>query len=327
MGQNESTPVVLVTGATRGIGKGIAIAFGEQGATVYITGRTLTPQADPQAMGGSLRETQAAVEQAGGRCIAVAVDHQQDDQVRALFDRIAADQQGQLDVLVNNVYAGVPALRKFAGQPFWEADADLWDACNQVGLRSHYLASRLAAQMMVPRRQGMICTLSSWGGLSYIFGVAYGAGKAACDRLAADMAVELKDHNVLSVSVWPGIVGTEHITQMVQEAQNHPDLPLARMGSQFNWETPLFVGRTLAALAADPHRHRYQGKLCIIAELAQRYRILDEHGRRPVSLRSLQFLLPSALPRLQRYQSWILDLKLPWWILLNLVLQSPRLGP
>ncbi|HEY9596594.1 MAG TPA: SDR family NAD(P)-dependent oxidoreductase, partial [Cyanophyceae cyanobacterium] len=162
--KNLEGKITLVTGATRGLGKGIAIGLGEAGATVYITGRRLDSSESSNSISGSLRETQSAVEEAGGVCIPVQVDHTDDEQVRLLFERIQ-DEQGQLDLLVNNAYSGVQALRDAYGKSFWECEPSFWDACNNVGLRSHYVASVFAARMMTQHRQGLICTISSWGGL------------------------------------------------------------------------------------------------------------------------------------------------------------------
>ncbi|MBD2108720.1 SDR family NAD(P)-dependent oxidoreductase [Nodosilinea sp. FACHB-13] len=319
--------VAVVTGATRGLGKGIATGLGEAGAVVYITGRTLTASTDSM---GSLEETAAAVNQAGGTAIPVQVDHSDDDQVKALFDRIQTDQNGQLDLLVNNAYAGVSALKSAYGKPFWEVDpAEFWDACNAVGLRSHYLASVYAARLMVPQRRGLICTLSSWGGLSYIFGVPYGVGKAACDRLAADMAVELKPHQVTSLSVWPGIVGTELMTQFAAEMGlgNGQPSSTGEDGStpdHYNWETPLLTGRVIAALAGDRNLLRRTGQVQIVAELAREYGAVDAEGNRPASLRSLRFVLPYAVPGLRPYAELVPDLELPWPFLLLGPLGSPK---
>ncbi|MFN6066208.1 MAG: SDR family NAD(P)-dependent oxidoreductase, partial [Pseudanabaena sp.] len=192
MSGNLKGKVALVTGASRGIGKGIAIGLGEAGALVYITGRSVNQTSSTDSVSGSLLETKSAVEKAGGICIAVSVDHSDDEQIKSLFEQIDREQNGQLDLLVNNAYGGVRSLISSNGKPFWESDISLWDACNQVGLRSHYIASHFAAKMMTQRKQGLIVTISSWGGLAPIFGVAYGTGKSACDRLAADMAIELK---------------------------------------------------------------------------------------------------------------------------------------
>ena len=310
--------IALVTGATRGLGKGIATGLGEAGATVYITGRTLSPSPE---VAGSLAETAAAVEQAGGIALPVRVDHSDDEQIKALFERIQTEQNGQLDLLVNNAYAGVPALRAAYGKPFWESEPDFWDACNGVGLRSHYLASVYGARLMVPRRRGLICTLSSWGGLSYIFGVPYGVGKAACDRMSADMAVELKPHQVASLSIWPGIVGTELMTEFAAEMGlgNAPNTQDETTPAHYNWETPLLSGRVIAALAADANEMRRTGQVQIVAELAREYGVVDAGGEQPASLRSLRFVLPYALPTLRPYANWVPNLEMPWPLL--------RLGP
>ena len=318
--------IALVTGATRGLGKGIAIGLGEAGATVYITGRTMTATEDGL---GSLEETAAAVEQAGGVAIPVQADHSDDDQIKALFERIQTEQDGRLDVLVNNAYAGVPALRAAYGKPFWEAEPTFWDACNAVGLRSHYVASVYAARLMVPRQRGLICTLSSWGGLSYIFGVPYGVGKAACDRMAADMAVELKKHQVTSLSIWPGIVGTELMTQFAAdmglgETAGRDAHQADSIREHYNWETPLLTGRVIAALASDSNVLRRTGQVQIVAELAKEYGLVDADGQRPASLRSLRFVLPYAVPGVRSYANWVPDLELPWPLLLLGPLGSPK---
>ncbi|MDJ0660186.1 MAG: SDR family NAD(P)-dependent oxidoreductase [Crocosphaera sp.] len=318
--------VALVTGATRGIGKGIAIGLGEAGATVYITGRTLTTDENDN-VSGTLLETQKAVNDVGGNCIPVQVDHSDDEQVELLFERINNEQNGQLDILVNNVFSGVKAISNAYGEPFWKHDPSLWDAINNVGLRSHYIASIFAARLMSQRQQGLICTISSWGGLSYIFGAAYGAGKAACDRLTADMAVELKANNITSISLWPGIVGTEQMFAFSQQmnSQDKSQPETATFEDYYNWETPLFTGRVIAALAADTNIMKRTGKVQIIAELAKRYNIVDEKDNRPVSLRSLRFIFPSAVPALKQYSWLIPDIKIPWFILQATMLQSPKI--
>jgi len=310
--------VALVTGATRGIGRGIAIGLAEAGATVYVTGRSLN-NSSSDAVSGSLSETQSAIEEAGGVCIPVQVDHSDDEQVRLLFERIQDEQDGQLDLLVNNAYSGVQALKDAYSQPFWDCEPSLWDASNNVGLRSHYVASVFAARMMTKRNSGLICTISSWGSMSYIFNTAYGAGKAACDRLAADMAVELKPHNVASVSIWPGIVGTELFSRFASENNN------SFLSDRYNWETPLFTGRVIAALACEPNVMRRTGRVQIVAELANKYGIVDENGDRPASLRSLRFMLPAALPVLKKYSWLIADITVPWSLLLLNALSSPKI--
>jgi NAD(P)-dependent dehydrogenase (short-subunit alcohol dehydrogenase family) len=181
--------------------------------------------------------------------------------------------------------------------------------------------------MMTQRKQGLIVTISSWGGLAPIFGVAYGTGKSACDRLAADMAVELKPFNVASISLWPGIVGTEQFHQLADTnlEDNESNLGVAAIADKFNWETPLFVGRVIAALYNDQDLMRRTGKVKIAAELAANYGIVDEYNHRPVSLRSLRFLLAQGLHRLKTRAKFIPDLRVPWWILLLTVLKSPKI--
>ncbi len=314
--------VALVTGATRGVGKGIAIGLGEAGATVYITGRSLNRSNVSDEVSGSLQKTQLAVEEAGGKCIPVQVDHSDDEQVTLLFKRIQDEQQGQLDLLVNNVFSGVQAIGDAYGKPFWQSEPNLWDAVNNVGLRSHYITSVFAARMMSEQPQGIICTISSWGGMSYIFGAAYGAGKSACDRLAADMASELKSDNIASISLWPGIVGTEQITNFAQQ-MDEADAK-ETFGDGYNWETPLLTGRVIAALASEPNIMKYTGKVQIVAELAEKYNLVDQNGDRPVSLRSLRFLIPFTFST--RKYAWLIpNIKVPWFLLLWGKLQSPKI--
>ena len=319
---NLEGKVVLVTGATRGVGKGIALGLGEAKATVYITGRSL--ESNPaQELSGSLTETQSAIEAAGGKCIPVQVDHSDDEQIKMLFEQIDREQKGQLDLLVNNVFSGVQAIRNAYGKTFWQAEPDLWDAINNVGLRSHYVTSIYAARMMSQNSQGIICTISSWGGMSYIFGAAYGAGKSACDRLAADLAVELKPDNITSISIWPGIVGTEQIIDFANP--NNENSASANLGDGYNWETPLLTGRAIAALVADPNVMNYTGKVQTVAELAAKYNLTDKDGNRPVSMRSLKFLLPFSIPGLRKYAWLIPNFKIPWFVLLWGLLRSPKL--
>lgn len=315
--------VALVTGATRGIGKGIAIGLGESGATVYITGRSLESSLAEDGITGTLLETKQQVEEAGGVCIPIQCDHSDDEQIKALFERIADEQNGQLDILVNNVYAGVQSLRDNMGKPFWQCDVSLWDDINQVGLRSHYVSSVFASRLMVKQQEGLIVTISSWGSLSHIFGTAYGVGKTACDRLSADMAVELKKDNITCISLWPGIVGTQHITKLATQQQNNDNN--MNLGDGYNWETPLLTGRVIAALAKQENVIKYTGKMQIVAELAEKYQLTDKDGNKPASARSLKFILPFAIPQLKNIANFIPNWKIPWFILLWLALQSPKI--
>lgn len=262
--------VALVTGGSRGVGKGVALALGEAGATVYVTGRTVNE--GEASLPGTIGATAEEVTARGGRGIAVRCDHAIDDQVRAVVDRIVSEEQ-RLDILVNNVFA-VPSSNMF-GAPFWEQPIDLWDTMHGVGLRSHYVASTLCAPTMVAAKRGLVVNISSFGGGSYQINVAYGVGKAAVDRLAADMAHDLRPHGVASVSLWPGIVRTERI---VEAADSLPwDMSVS--------ESPELTGRAVCALATDPNVMDHTGEVLVVAELAERYGFTDIDGSQPASLR------------------------------------------
>ena len=187
--------VAVVTGASRGIGKGVAVALGECGATVYVTGRTAT--AGRHELPGTVGETAAEVTRRGGRGVAVQVDHAVDNQVTALFDRVRTE-QGRLDILVNNAFALPDDLTD--AKPFWEKPLSNWEMVD-VGVRSNFTAARLAAQIMVPQRTGFIVATSGYVGVTYTYGVVFGLCKTAVDRMARDMAIELQPHNVASVSL------------------------------------------------------------------------------------------------------------------------------
>jgi dehydrogenase/reductase SDR family protein 1 len=262
--------VAVVTRASRGIGKGVALALGEAGATVYVTGRTLTPGTAP--LPGTIGETASEVTARGGRGIAVQCDHGDDQQVEQLFQRIK-DEQGTLDILVNNVFF-LPDGPLFQ-TPFWEQPVHFWDDFLGVGCRAHYIASRLAVPLMLPKQNGLIANISSFGGGSYQINVSYGVGKAAVDRMARDMAKDLKPHGIASVSLWPGVVRTERIMGMGDAVPF--DMSVT--------ESPELTGRAIIALATAPNRMAQTGKRHIVAELAQEYGFTDTDGSQPRSLR------------------------------------------
>jgi NAD(P)-dependent dehydrogenase (short-subunit alcohol dehydrogenase family) len=259
--------IAIVTGASRGIGKGCALELGAAGATVYLTGRTQQRGAAPVA--GSIAETAAGIAELGGKGIAVACDHRDDAQVEALFARVRAE-QGRLDVLVNNAFIIPPSLT--AGRPFWENPISDWDDMVDVGTRSAYVASWHAAKLMLPRRRGLIANVSSSGAAEYAWHVAYGVGKAGLDRLTADSAHELRRHGIAVVSLWPGLVLTERL-------RSQPDLE-SRLDTS-HAETPRFTGRAAAALAADPDALRWTGRALACRELADHYGFTDVDGRLP----------------------------------------------
>ncbi len=255
--------ITVVTGASRGIGRGTAIALGEQGATVYVTGRTT---GDGEL---TIDTTARLVDEAGGVGIAVETDHGDDEQIAALFDRVRVDHD-RLDVLVNNVYK-IPDPPAWGGG-FWEHPVSIWDDQVGIGLRAHYVASWHAAPLLFAAGPGgLICNVSSPGGQSYHFSSSYGAGKAGLDRLSADMAVELQPQGIACLALYPGTVSTEFIV----EAMRTPATEMA------DAQTPLAVGRTVAALASAPDLMERSGTIQWVEDLAAEFDIVDEYDRRP----------------------------------------------
>ncbi|CAF97711.1 unnamed protein product [Tetraodon nigroviridis] len=285
--------VCVVTGASRGIGKGIALQLSEAGATVYITGRQEK----------TLKGTAAEVQVRGGKCVPVICDSTNEKDIEALFEQIQREQKGRLDMLVNNAYAGVHDIFDNMGKKFWETEPSMWDSINNAGLRGHYFFSVHAARLMVPQGRGLIVMISSMGGLRYLFNVAYGVGKAACDRLAADMAVELKRHGVASVSLWPGAVKTELVSDMILE-KNAVEKGNFKMRNVFeSGETPELSGKCLVGLAKDKNMLSLTGKVLMTCDLARRYAIKDVDGRDIVDYTSVKFLMSQSA-----YLSWLAPL-------------------
>lgn len=272
-----SAKIALVTGGSRGVGRGIAHALGEAGATVYLTGRTSAREEPPGP--GTIEHVAREVDGLGGRGIPVRCDHEKADEIAALFARIASESR-RLDLLVNNVHSGVAALVDGLGRDFWELDPAIWDAMNGAGLRGHYIASVHAARLMVPRGRGLIVNVSSFGSLGYLFNAAYGVGKAALDRMTADLAHELRPKGVAVVSVWPGLVRTELTDDLLKDAS-----PGYRRIFEAYAEPPSRAGAAVAALAADPEVLRHTGQALVAAEVM---------GAR--SPRSLSVLLRALLP-------------------------------
>ena len=268
--------VAVVTGASRGIGKGVAVALGDHGATVYVTGRTAT--VGHHELPGTIGETAAEVTSRGGTGIAVQVDHADDNQVTDLFDRVRVE-RGRLDVLVNNAFALPEDLTD--PSPFWEKPLSNWEMVD-VGVRSNFTAARLAAQIMVPQRSGLIVATSGYVGVTYTYGVVFGMCKTAVDRMARDMAVELQPHNVASVSLWQGLTMTERAQRNLSA---RPEMTTSIVTRPALACSPEFPGRVIAALATDPDLMNLSGGTFITAEVAQRYGITDIDGKTIASLR------------------------------------------
>jgi dehydrogenase/reductase SDR family member 1 len=253
-----SNRVAVVTGASRGVGKGIAIELCDAQFTVYITGRNIDEMAYLE-----------------GRGTAIPCDHREDQQVYHAFDRII-EEQGRIDVLVNNAWGGyentIEEGEYTLERPFWQQPLWRWDAMFQTGVRAAYLASGLVAPIMLALRYGLIVNLSYWAAQKHVANVSYGVAKAATDKLTADAAHELREHNVAVVSLYPGLVRTEKVMAAAQW------LDLS------NSESPRFIGRAVVALANDSNIMDKSGRVLVAAALAQEYGFTDLDGNTPQPL-------------------------------------------
>jgi len=265
--------VAVVTGASRGIGKGIALELGAAGAKVYLTGRTV--QEGTFELPGTIGATAREVTELGGEGIAIQCDHSDDDAIIALWKRIRED-EGRVDILVNNVFTAPNADILSGGKGFWELPIEIWDEIMHVGCRSHYVSSHEAVPMMIEQGGGLIVNISSFAGLAYVFNLAYGVGKAAVDRMSKDMAIELKDHNVTCVSLYPGWVKTERLEKRKADGT----IPYGIEKG----ETPRFTGRSVVAVANDPKRMERSGQVLIVNEIAREYGFTDVDGSQPGNL-------------------------------------------
>jgi NAD(P)-dependent dehydrogenase (short-subunit alcohol dehydrogenase family) len=270
--------IAIVTGASRGAGRGIAIALGSHGCTVYVTGRS--EKAGDASFPGTIYETAEAVTASGGKGIAVRVDHGNDTQVKDLFAQVERE-QGRLDILVNNAFATHDQLT--APGNFWEKPLAVGDTLN-VGVRSSYVASYYAAPIMVRQRKGLMIFTSSSGSVHYVYGPAYGAHKAAMDKFAADMAIDLEDHSVAALSIWMGPLLSERVKALIAaNPEKFRNLTL---------ETTEFTGHIIWALYNDPKLLERSGQTVIGAELASEYGIKDVGDKQPPSYREMFKLAP-----------------------------------
>ena len=278
--------VAVVTGASRGAGRGIAQELGAAGATVYVTGRStrarpadsygqLLALSELAALPGTIDDTAEEVTQLGGRGIAVACDHTKEDEVAALFARVERE-QGRLDLLVNNAWGGHESFTGVFEAPFWEHPLANWDSMFDRGVRNHLVASRCAAPGMVARKQGLIVTTTFWDRGHYLRGnLFYDLAKASMTRLAFGIAQELQPHGVASVAVSPGWMRTEFVLagHKTDEAHWQERPALART------ESPRYLGRAVAALAGDAQVLDKTGQVLRVADLARAYGFTDIDGR------------------------------------------------
>jgi NAD(P)-dependent dehydrogenase (short-subunit alcohol dehydrogenase family) len=278
---SDNKPVAVVTGASRGAGRGIAHALGSHGCTVYVTGRTAST--GESSVAGTIGETAELVTAAGGRGVAVRVDHSDDEQVKALFEQVDRE-QGRIDILVNN--AAIIRDEMMGRTKFWEEPLTVIDTLD-VGLRSSYVATVYAAPLMLPQCNGLVAFTSSSGAVHYAFGPAYGVPKAGTDKMAADMAFDFKEFGIAAVSIWMGSLLTDRVRKIIA---SKPE----KFGHILDTaETPELTGHVIWALFNDPDRMKLNGQTLIGAELAVNYGIKDEDDRQPPSYRELFGVYPN----------------------------------
>lgn len=272
-----SSTVALVAGASRGVGRGVALALGEAGATVYVTGRTLKAHRRRDVR-GSIDETASDVTRLGGRGIAVQADHTRVEDVRALLAQVRAE-AGGLDLLVNAVWGGNEV--GVEPQPFWEQPLANWDAMMRAGVWAAYLTSRFAAPLMMEAHRGLIATVSFLDRERYTGHLFYDLAKASLNRLAFGLAQDLRPYDVASVAVSPGHVRTERVLDAFGTSERR----WTRVPELAGSESPRYLGRAVAALAADPHVLGVSGQTLVAADLARQYGVTDLDGTQPEAFR------------------------------------------
>lgn len=262
--------VALVTGGTRGIGRGCALELAAQGALVYVTGRTA--REGESDLPGSLDSLRTEAATLGGRSIGLVCDHRDDAAVATLFERIRGE-QGRLDILVNNAFLLPEGI--LPDLPFWQTPLSWWDDMLDVGTRSAYVALHQAAPLLISTGGGLVVNISSAGARDFHLHLAYTVGKCALDRITRDAARQLSPHGVAVVSIWPYFARTERLMRLNEHgdaAWNH-DIQGA--------ESPRFTGRAVAALAADDAVLSRSGRAFTSRELALAYGFVDLDGSLP----------------------------------------------
>jgi len=286
-----SSTVALVTGASRGVGRGIALALGEAGAKVYVTGRSVSGGHRTEDLPGTVDGTAAEVTARGGVGVAVRADHTVDADTEAVFERIARD-DGVLDILVNNAWAGYERSDEARfDAPFWEQPLWRWDLF-AGSLRGQFVAAKLAVPLMRARGRGLIANISFTDGDVYLGQTAYDVCKSASDRMIVGMAHELRKQSVTAVAIHPGFVRTERVEAAWARLGDGPAQVV---------HSPEYVGRAIAALAADPEVAASSGERLAVGDLAERYRFTDVDGRSPAAFRlEGRITLAARMERLNR---------------------------
>jgi NAD(P)-dependent dehydrogenase (short-subunit alcohol dehydrogenase family) len=255
--------VALVTGASRGAGRGIALALGDAGTTVYVTGRSVRAEATTENLPGTIEETAETVTARGGTGIAVRCDHTVDSDVEELFARVRRE-HGRLDLLINNAWGGYEQhdYKKFAA-PFHEQPLRHWDGMFTAGVRATLVAGRFAASLMLAQKHGLIVNITAWDRDKYLVNVFYDVAKGAINRMTYGMARDLRPHNVAAIALAPGFIRTERVAAAFEAVGNKDYLNFT--------ESPEYAGRAVVALASDPNVMQKSGKVLPVGDLAEEY--------------------------------------------------------
>ena len=267
--------IAVVTGASRGVGKGIALGLASYGATVYVTGRTENDDGLPDFLKGTtIQKTVEEVNQIGGIGIAHRCDFSRDEDIKTLFERVKKE-QGKLDILVNNAFAGAKHAMSsyFANTPFWKQPIALLDDLYTVGLRSSYISSQYAAELMTEQKNGLIANISFYCAGQYWINPPHGIIKAATDKMTADTAYELRDYGIKVFSIYPGVVSTEGTRELAKYIQNSNEM-----------ESAQFVGMCIAALALENKAIERSGEVLLTGDIAEQYGFTDIDGKKPKTL-------------------------------------------
>lgn len=267
--------VALVTGGTRGIGKGIVLSLAKAGAIVYFTGRTEVEFKGAVHLSGSLQSTEQEVNQYGGIAYGIKCDHEDDEQTKMVIDQIIKE-QGKIDLLVNNVWGGYEYFNNgtefWKEKEFWTAPFSRFDKMFNAGVRAHYVTSCYTIPHMIKEKVGLIINISFWSAERDDMGVAYGMAKSATNKLSKTMAHELKDYGISVLTLYPGLVRTESVLK----SADYFDLS--------NSESPEFVGLAVAALATDMNIMQTSGTTQIAAQVGIDYGFKDSDGKQPIPL-------------------------------------------
>lgn len=270
--QSLKGEVAIVTGASRGGGRGIALELGAAGATVYVTGRTIRTYPNQSE---TINETAAMVTAQGGQGIPVQVDHTIEEQVASLFEQVY-DEHGKLDLLVNNIWGGYESYEahdfddRFWNQPLWR-----YDKMFNAGVRAHFTASQHAARLMIPRKSGLIINTTASADGKYLGNLAYDIAKSAINRMAYGMALELREYNIAAIALAPGFMRTEAVLRAIGVNADNWQQSDALQSS----ESPQYIGRAVVALASDPNVMAKSGQLFAVGYLAKEYGFTDIDGR------------------------------------------------